>query len=368
MFDEDGGSFQEEPSDLESLPDAAHAWTAPPQAPGASSVATETATEAPTLPMVETPARQGHAEPPLEETPPPGEIPLRPTSPRAKRVRLQKKTPPPGGAVPEAATGGGDPLPEASFRGHPALRQYRSRQARDGFAIRKRYQAYFQRLQTKLERDGVVDVGSKSLTYSDADDWEACRRALRRLGLLTWASDSSRELADRGYAMHVLLQKESERPAATITMGQRGQSCFVTYNGPWAVLRSDVYAGRVPETCGIQELSEVVQNSPRVLELASDFRRHVTELQEKGSLRHYAYSFELCPKTWSETRVARLHVHLWFLVGTCAMTKDALLWRTGYPHEEKLAMQALGMSRQGRGVGAQWSGAFYVSVPKIGQI
>ncbi|MCP4240381.1 MAG: hypothetical protein GY772_07430, partial [bacterium] len=333
MFDEDGGSFQEEPSDLEILPDAAHAWTAPPEAHGASSVATETAMEAPTLPMVKTPARQGLAEPPLEQTPPPGEMPLRPTSPRAKRVRLAKKTPPPSRPLPEAATGEGVSPPEASFPGHPALRLFRIRQTRDGFALRKRYQAYYQRLQTKLERDGAVDVGSKSLRYGDADDWEACRRELRRLGLLAWAADSSRELVERGYAMHVLLHKESEKPAAAITVGQRGQSCFFTYNGPWALLRSDVYAGRVSETCGIQELSEVVQSAPRVLELVSDFRRHVTALQEKGSLRHYAYSFELCPKTWSETRVARLHVHLWFLVGTCAMTKDALLWRTGYPHE-----------------------------------
>ncbi|MCP4239055.1 MAG: hypothetical protein GY772_00665, partial [bacterium] len=352
VLDEDGGSFQEEPSNHENVADAVHAWSEPPEAHEPPSATSETATQAslaPTLPTVETPARQGRAEMPLEHTPSRGEMPLDLTSPRGKRVRLTKKTPPPNRPLPQATGAVEDAaaasVPELSFLDHPALRLFRSRHKRDGFAIRKRFQAFYQRLQSKLERDGAVDVGSKCLRFGDADDWEACRSELRRLGLLSWAEDSSRVELERGYAMHVLSQKESEKPAVAITMGQRGTSCLFTYNGPWAVLRSDVYAGRVPETCGIQELCEVVRSAPRVLELVSDFRRHVTALQENGRLQHYAYTFELCPKTWSETRVARMHVHLWFFVGTRALTKGALLWRTGYPHEEKLVMQALGMSR-----------------------
>lgn len=152
-------------------------------------------------------------------------------------------------------------------------------------------------------------------------------------------------------------------PARQNAMGYYGSVSLFTYNGPWGIM--DISLKGEPK---VPEVLQQLQVHPAFLLLEKSFEEFVTKLIDRKIIGEYAYSLELCEKTFIETQVVRVHIHFWFRMNFKSnWTEDSVHFKDTKPHRTKEFETMLGITNRNREM-HKYAGCFYCQVPKTSTI
>ena len=257
---------------------------------------------------------------------------------------------------------------ELVFFSDPMSKSFRRLKQQDKRKWNKRLCVRFHRLTKSAKAGNPVSLIDGSIwTFADEDDF--CNRSTQfRSAVYCAIAGSSDESAMlRGAAMQAWLNlnRTGQDSISDTVRTVKGQTALLTWQGPWGLLPT-VGTNGPRDTNAIEELCARLQNTPEAIALFRDMEVLLQERQQSVHVLHYAMVLELCTKTFSEEGRVRVHLHAW------------LLFPGNHNHERSLEMfrfrgtlpfvSPYTCFSAGRGRGALFAGAFYVTVTKIGRI
>jgi len=94
----------------------------------------------------------------------------------------------------------------------------------------------------------------------------------------------------------------------------KGRTLFLTYNGEWGVIDHAALPEAVSPNAEVDDLAKVLAATPAVQRLKSEVESFCVALQRGLIADAWAWSIEVCGRTWQRTQVIRVHLHLWMAV------------------------------------------------------
>ena len=178
------------------------------------------------------------------------------------------------------------------------------------------------------------------------------------------ACDQLQPSLDRGWAMKQLddMGGLSFEGDGINPNWRKCSSLLVTYNGTWGIVHG------VEDVLTLDALQERLKHHDTVKELSDQIHAWLQGLKSSGKSSDFAWSLEICPKTWSGVGECRLHLHVWISMrkpGSMSL-RDVNFHNTRPYMDEKSIMYFGGSSSRSKG--AQFAGAFYCSVQKKGAV
>jgi len=250
----------------------------------------------------------------------------------------------------------------------PMTKSFRRLKQQDKRIWSKRLCLRLHRLARVAKAGGPVTLQDGS-TWTFASEDEFSRRSMefRQAMHTAMAGSADENPMLRGAAMHAWLNLHRTGPECTTDAVKtvKGQTALLTWQGPWGLLPGIASDG--PRGAdGITELCKRLENTPAAVTLFCNMEVLLKERQQSQHVLHCAMVLELCTKTFSEEGRVRVHLHAW------------LLFPGNHNHERPLEIFRFRNTLPfvspytcftgGRGRGALFAGAFYVTVPKIGRI
>ena len=193
-------------------------------------------------------------------------------------------------------------------------------------------------------------------------------------------ADTAREEAD-------ILESRVDARAQLGTEGRRGprlHSALCTYNGAWgkitdwsvperlldevSVLRQEQTAQERQDIAVTTMCEELVTHSAQLSRLWAALRDRMPQRLQAMSIFQWACSLELCPHTFLESRVLRVHVHLFVNFGLQKrqvknLEKELMLFGS----RPRISSSSGGHVLQARNSGPN-AGMYYLQCPKLGML
>ena len=147
---------------------------------------------------------------------------------------------------------------------------------------------------------------------------------------------------------------EKEAPAFSID----AMTLLLTYQGEWGVVACPTLSTLTSD----DELAKDVRQLPEVVDVCRRFDEHGSALANKAYAGHFAWSVEICLKTWRKENLLRLHGHLFIKSNEGRMRcgdRSLLTFEGCVPHHTNFVF-----NRQAKG----WAGAYYTLAPKLGSV
>ena len=92
----------------------------------------------------------------------------------------------------------------------------------------------------------------------------------------------------------------------------KGTGVMLTYHGKWGVFKeSEVSADFKQHKPSLQEMSARVAETKKFKAIDNDFELFIQRKQDSMKLSGYTVGFELCPESYNDHDVIRLHLHVW---------------------------------------------------------
>lgn len=201
----------------------------------------------------------------------------------------------------------------------------------------------------------------------EADIQEQRLHSLRFLEALT--KDPERGIEQAGFALRLLADRFEETvvddnpcPDKEIT---GGFPILLTYNGSWGQIDEaslqDFDAG-----CCVDTLAACLFGHPSILIIQDELQKLCELLVSKGFITSWAWSVEVCPKTWAKSEI-RVHAHLYLCPKGCTLNKQVLTIFDCSPHISQHVLTRMGVGNS-RSPAARWGGCYYVIVSKVGSV
>lgn len=269
---------------------------------------------------------------------------------------------------------------------HPLLKRYMKQSAKTRRVVSKRVCQMKYRVLTSLKEHREVTISNKIIRWPEGTDFDVASKELDQAFAEFIAVDNSRDSLDRGYALSVLAaglkQNEmvSAEPLKNVRVGGT-PSILLTYNGDFGLVDVDSFHvdGRVSAlstgdnpifNMDVDDVAKLLRSHPDAKRLRDTLQTIAVNMTNRMKTPWWAFSVELCPKTFQKEKVLRLHAHLWISTrGQSVLLEDFALGKQGeFLPFVNWAAQSFCGTAGGRGVASMMSGAFYCSVEKIGQV
>lgn len=144
----------------------------------------------------------------------------------------------------------------------------------------------------------------------------------------------------------------------------QASSVILTYNGSWGLVEQNSGC-KFAEESSLQMVCATLQKTRSVQALWQEIRSFATDVQDFVKASDYAVCLEVCPKTFAEEHVVRLHFHLFLRANNkmrIACTHE-LVFKDSRPTPAALVG---GLPVTGRR--SVWCGAYYCQVEKFGHV
>ena len=141
------------------------------------------------------------------------------------------------------------------------------------------------------------------------------------------------------------------------------KTALLTWQGPWGVVSMTEEETR---DLDIDALVEIVMRRADILTVWKEFQVFLKKLAEEHFVRFYALSFEICTKTFVDSKQVRVHAHA-FLLREDARIQIHKKERVVFKGGAAVKSQSTGANSVLRGSGV-WCGCYYLLSPKIGSI
>lgn len=141
----------------------------------------------------------------------------------------------------------------------------------------------------------------------------------------------------------------------------KGRTLFLTYNGEWGVIEHAALPEAVSPNAEVDDLAKVLAATPAVQRLKSEVESFCVALQRGLIADAWAWSIEVCGRTWPRTQVIRVHLHLWMAVPSGNVEAKLLVFRNSRPMSSHDLALGFGMSVKSRAAGREFAGCFYTS-------
>lgn len=270
---------------------------------------------------------------------------------------------------------------------HPAYHAYVRSSASNRCLVRKRVLQTKYRIVCQFKNTGNVIIGdNEPIIAVDGDaNMQQAVDTLDDQFFWRLARDTSKHEHDRGYALWWLASKhklmaESCGPSTSELRVQGVPSVLLTYQHPSFVVEPETLLHpAVLGGSGDPSATDQFQK-PGLSKLLERLKQHQTVMQLKAGLEEfavrtcnsihsskYAFSVELCTKTWAEQNIVRVHGHLWvqLKMRSLKLADAAVCGSTPFVNWCGLSYMAGSSSRS---AAASMAGAFYCSVEKVSTI
>lgn len=255
-----------------------------------------------------------------------------------------------------------------SYLGHVCLDVYLKLNSEQRRNVAKRMGLVKYRLTTKLKAGTAVTLGDEVVQVTDDVELAFATSRFEHLFYRWVAKDEKRADTERGWAMDYLARTSKTAQSGCFEVNRddrkylKTKSLLLTYQGNWGVLDF-----KPPEGVSVDDLAVLLQERPEVQSLQKDAEELLKNLQEHRCISHWAFSVELCVKTWLATGEVRVHIHVWTSPTNGLIKYSLLKFRSSLPYVNYTAMAffAGGRCRSEQG---WFAGAFYVSISKIGSV
>ena len=141
------------------------------------------------------------------------------------------------------------------------------------------------------------------------------------------------------------------------------KTALLTWQGPWGVVSMSEEETR---DLTIDALVEILKKRDDILSVWKEFEVFLKKLAEEHFVRYYAQSFEICTKTFADSKQVRVHAHAFLLREDARVQihkKEKVVFKGG----AAVKSQSTGANSVLRGSGV-WCGCYYLLSPKIGSI
>jgi hypothetical protein len=179
------------------------------------------------------------------------------------------------------------------------------------------------------------------------------------------AGDMTKCQLQRGASMSFFLQAWNPELAGEERASQAsiaviyGPTALLTYQGEWGVLDPLQIIG-YERGLSADQLVDSVRKHPRALEVWNEFRMFAQK-QLASKVHNIAATAELCMGTYGDTGSVRMHLHMWIDMGRkTAVPASTFQFLGSTPHVGFVPLEA--------STRIKFSGAFYVTVDKIGSL
>jgi hypothetical protein len=273
---------------------------------------------------------------------------------------------------------------------HPLLKKYLSLDAKNRRLASKRVSQARYRLVNDLKENGRVEFAERTFEVAEGGvDLDAVVSDLDYVFFMAIAKDTARHKWDRGYAMSKI-RDHMNADSYCIANNTTGSnvirvgglpSLLLTYQGDFGVLSHT----SVKSALGVKDVSTssetdyldkvdvdtlalALSTHPEIQALAAKFEDLCVRTTNKLRTDKWAFSLELCTRTFSQLKTVRVHAHVWVMANRQTVLLNELLMDN--KHSPFLNMRALAYFGGGGGRSAvgHFQGHFYVTVPKIGSI
>ena len=138
------------------------------------------------------------------------------------------------------------------------------------------------------------------------------------------------------------------------------RQAMLTFHGDWGVLPSSA----LPPDAPLDVVVGHARAEPSAAELWTDFKEMWESCLPLLRPRDWAYSQEVCTKTWAEKRVLRVHFHVFFRkeIKMWIATPEMLTFRGSVPYKSEDACLVSSRTHSGHG------GMYYLTCPKLGML
>ena len=279
------------------------------------------------------------------------------------RKRIRGKTAPPT-LLPAACIADKQQL----FFGDPMTKSFRRLKQQDKRKWNKRLGVRFHRLTQVTKAGNPVSLADGSMwTFRSEDDFTRRSMEFRQAVYSAMGGADGLSPMLRGAAMTAWLNlhRTGQECTSDAVKTVKGQTALLTWQGPWGVLTTTVSEGP-RDTKAIGELCQRLETCPTAHRLFTDMEEMLKERQQAMHILHYAMVLELCAKTFSEQGRVRVHLHAWLLFPgnqNHERCLEVFRFRNTLPFVSPYTCFTAG-----RGRGALFAGAFYVTVAKIGRV
>lgn len=210
----------------------------------------------------------------------------------------------------------------------------------------------------------VLEQESKKQSPSPAD--VPVKTPLKRLTMEArlkcveaWAAYDKSNDEVKSWALNYFRQRCEAEPVAGKFIDSR--SVLLTYNGSWGLVPNR----QIPEGASVEEVCQQLRSRADVQDLFRDLEISCSRWKEELNTASVTYSLELCPRTWKEEGVIRMHCHVHHRHPARVRVNKAsqLLYRGCLPHKCDAFM---GQARVRKSCGSQ--AMYYLRCPKIGMV
>ena len=118
----------------------------------------------------------------------------------------------------------------------------------------------------------------------------------------------------------------------------------------------------------VDDLAKVLAATPAVQRFKSEVESLCVALQRGLIADAWAWSIEVCGRTWQHTQVIRVHLHLWMAVPSGNVEAKLLVFRNSRPMSSHDLALGFGMSVKSRAAGQEFAGCFYTQVEQRGTV
>ena len=254
------------------------------------------------------------------------------------------------------------------FFSDPMTKSFRRLKQQDKRKWNKRLGVKFHRLTRAAKAGHPVGLADGSIwTFTSEDDFARRSIEFRQAvySAIAGADDLSPMLRGAAMTGWLNLHRTGQECSSDAVKTVKGQTALLTWQGPWGVLSVPVSEGP-RDTKAIEELCQRLETCPSAYGLFTDMEVMLKERQQTMQILHYAMVLELCTKTFSEEGRVRVHLHAWLLFPgnhNHERCLDVFRFRNSLPFVSPYTCFTAG-----RGRGALFAGAFYVTVAKIGRV
>ena len=141
------------------------------------------------------------------------------------------------------------------------------------------------------------------------------------------------------------------------------KSALLTWQGSWGVVSMTEAETR---DLTIDALVDILMTREDILGVWKEFQVFLKKLTGDHFVRYYAQSFEICTRTFAESKQVRVHAHAFLLREDSRIqihNKEKVVFKGG----AAVKAQSTGANSVLRGSGV-WCGCYYLLAPKIGSI
>ena len=295
------------------------------------------------------------------------------TPPKVGRAhRLRKKTPGPYAGI--IITHGSEQHREAkaaAYLGHVCHRAWQSLCAQAKQKLADKWRQWKHRVVCRLKAGKVVTLSGIEHVCETPAHWSLKQRDFEIAVWEEMADNPKNTDCERGLGMSQFLKLtrfEFKHFALSADFVHKGRTCLVTYQGPWGIVAPESLAEPIQFEAPVDVLCAVLVRNAQIMVLCEQMDALCLKLMASRAIDQYAWSCELCCRTWKEKHQIRVHLHMWAGIPCHHITAKCMEFKNTLPQHSVNQLAMVGVYGSTRSGLAMYAGCFYVTVPKVGSL